>query len=181
MFHPLINSFLGRPMKQKTPCIIPYLKKAIEFNYGSKLEVSVPTEFKQQAALEFAKPKLEFSKEVIFNKFMELPAEEQRKLKDMALSEALKKINIHKAKGGLYEIMYKSIINTFENDLEKSITDWLIEVKYFENQPKDKEKISIAENSKEEIVPKIIEPQKEVKEETQYLENRKNTHGQIRP
>ena len=147
-----------------------YLKKAIEFNYGSKLEVTVPTEFKQQTALEFTKPKLEFSREVIFNKFMELPTEEQRRLKEMALSEALKKINIHKAKGGLYEIMHKSIINTFENDLEKSITDWLVEVKYFENQPK--EKTPIIEKNKKEIIPEIVEPQKEVKEEIQYLENK---------
>lgn len=148
-----------------------YLKKAIEFNYGSKLEVIVPTKFKQQAALELSKPKIEFSREVIFNKFMEFSVEKQKKLKELALADALRKISIHKSKENIYEVMHSSIVNTFENDFEKNITDWLLKVKYFENQMLEKKEV-VAKKQEEEIPIEKINIQEDIKEQSEYLDNK---------
>lgn len=148
-----------------------YLKKAIEFNYGSKLEVIVPTKFKQQAVLELSKPKIEFSREVIFNKFMEFSVEKQKKLKELALADALRKISIHKSKENIYEVMHSSIVNTFENDFEKNITDWLLKVKYFENQMLEKKEV-VAKKQEEEIPIEKINIQEDIKEQSEYLDNK---------
>ena len=102
---------------------------------------------------------------------MEFSVEKQKKLKELALADALRKISIHKSKENIYEVMHSSIVNTFENDFEKNITDWLLKVKYFENQMLEKKEV-VAKKQEEEIPIEKINIQEDIKEQSEYLDNK---------
>lgn len=139
-----------------------FLEKAIEFNYGSKIEVELPKQvvLDQLGVNKGEKPK-SISTEVAFNKFMELDEKKQASIIKQAIEDSIETTLQFSGKVSdeMKENIKRGIESNFKKEPNKYLAQWLVDKKFFEKKKdessEEKSKIDLLmrklENKKKEV------------------------------
>ena len=140
-----------------------FLDKAIEFNYGSKIEVELPKQvvLDQLGVNKEEKPK-SISAEVAFNKFMELDEKKQVSIMKQAIEDSIEttlQFSV-KVNDDMKENIRLGIESNFRKEPDKYLAQWLVDKKFFE---KKKDESSNEESKMVFLMKKLESKKKEVK------------------
>ncbi|MEE1475422.1 hypothetical protein [Fusobacterium sp.] len=140
-----------------------FLDKAIEFNYGSKIEVELPKQIvlDQLGAAKEEKSK-PISTEVAFNKFMELDEKKQLSIMKKAIEDSIETTLQFSGKvnDDMKENIRLGIESNFRKEPNKYLAQWLVDKKFFE---KKKDETSGEESKMDFLMKKLESKKKEVK------------------